>query len=169
MEGRILVESKLGEGSTFRFILPTLEADPSDLDEEIALGTIDFAKRLDGHILLVEDNKTNQMLMFALLEDLALEVDLAQNGIEAVEKFKEKKYDLILMDENMPQMGGIEATAIILEIERERRLEHTPIIALTANALATDRARFLEAGMDEFVAKPLDHEAFIRMLHSYLL
>ena len=169
MEGKITLESVLGEGSTFSFILPTLEAEASDMDEAIALGKINLEQILDGKILLVEDNKTNQMLMNILLGDLELEVDLAENGLEAVEKFKENKYDLILMDENMPKMSGIEATKIILELEKASGIEHTPIIALTANALATDRARFLAAGMDEFISKPIDHEAFIRILHSYLL
>ena len=169
MEGTIHVQSIVNKGSTFSFILPPLEAEASDMDEEIAVGKIDLAKSLDGNILLVEDNKTNQMLMNVLLGDLDLDVDLAENGLEAVVKFKEKKYDLILMDENMPKMSGIEATAIILELEKTSGVKHTPIIALTANALATDRAKFLAAGMDEFVSKPIDHEAFIRILHSYLL
>ncbi|MBC8236740.1 MAG: response regulator, partial [Helicobacteraceae bacterium] len=169
MEGKITLESALGEGSVFTFVLPSLEADASDMDEEIALGKINLEQILDGKILLVEDNKTNQMLMNVLLGDLELEVDLAENGLEAVEKFKENKYDLILMDENMPKMCGIEATKIILDLEKASGAKHTPIIALTANALATDRARFLAAGMDEFVAKPIDHEAFIRILHFYLL
>ena len=169
MQGRITVESELGKGSTFTFILPTLEVDPLDMNEEIALGKINLTQPLNGNVLLVEDNKTNQMLMNVLLGDLNLDVDLAKNGLEAVEKFKENKYDLILMDENMPKMSGIEATSIILELEKASGAKHTPIIALTANALATDRARFLAAGMDEFVSKPINHEAFIRVLHSYLL
>ena len=169
MDGYITVESVLGEGSTFSFTLPILEAEHTDIDEEISLGKIDLEKSLEGNILLVEDNKTNQMLMQVLLGDIDLDVDLAVNGLEAVEMFKEKKYDLILMDENMPKMSGIEATEIILELEKESGAKHTPIIALTANALATDRARFLDAGMDEFIPKPVDHEVFIRALHGYLL
>ena len=170
MEGEIAVESTLGEGSTFSFILPSLESDSQRIDEELTLGKIDLEKSLKGNkVLLVEDNKTNQMLMNVLLGDIDLDVDLAENGIEAVDAFKKKKYDLILMDENMPKMSGIEATKIILELEEEGDREHTPIIALTANALATDRARFLDAGMDEFISKPIDHEMFIRVLHSFLL
>ncbi len=169
MQGRITLTSILGEGSVFSFTLPTLKSDFPTIDAEISLSRIDLNKSLDGNILLVEDNKTNQMLMNVLLGDIDLKVDLAENGLEAVEKFKDKKYDLILMDENMPKMSGLEATKIILELEKESGVEHTPIIALTANALITDRARFLEAGMDEFISKPIDHEMFIRVLHSYLL
>lgn len=169
MDGRISVQSVLGEGSTFEFFLPLLEENHSDKVEDSFVEKIDLNKSLNGHVLLVEDNKTNQMLMNIVLGDLDLDVDLAQNGLEAVEKFKQNKYDLILMDENMPKMNGIEATRIILDAEKKENLKHTPIVALTANALATDRERFLKAGMDEFVAKPLDHESFVRVLHSFLL
>ncbi len=169
MNGTISVESKLDEGSKFSFCIPVLEAENLDHIEDISLGKIDIDKPLNGKVLLVEDNKTNQMLMNIILGDVDLDVDLAENGLEAVEMFKKNKYDIILMDENMPKMSGIEATKVILDIEEEKNLEHTPIIALTANALATDRARFLHAGMDEFVSKPIDHEVFIRVLHAFLV
>ncbi len=107
--------------------------------------------------------------MNIILGDLELDVDLAENGLEAVELFKKNKYDIILMDENMPKMSGLEATKIILDLEEENGVKHTPIVALTANALATDRAKFLGAGMDEFVSKPIDHEIFVRVLHAFLL
>jgi len=169
MDGEITVSSKLDEGSIFSFILPILEAEKEEYNKEIPLGKIDLNKKLVAKILLVEDNKTNQMLMNILLGDLGLDIDLAENGLEAVEKFKENKYDLILMDENMPKMSGIEATKIILDLEKQNNAVHTPIVALTANALATDRARFLSAGMDEFITKPIDNKNFIGILHSFLL
>jgi len=171
MEGHISVESTLGEGSKFSFTLPTLEVDSieSASNEDVPLKKVDLNKQLEAKVLLVEDNKTNQLLMNILLSDLGLDIDLAENGLEAVEKFKNNKYDLILMDENMPKMSGIEATSIILDLEKQSNLTHTPIVALTANALATDRAKFLAAGMDEFVTKPIDNEIFIRVLHSFLL
>ena len=169
MDGKISAKSVLNKGSTFSFSLPTLELEASDNIVDVALEKIDLNKQLNAKILLVEDNKTNQMLMNILLGDLGLDIDLAQNGLEAIEKFKEFKYDLILMDENMPKMNGIEATAIILDLEKKGNIKHTPIIALTANALVTDRAKFLAAGMDEFISKPIDHEIFVRTLHSFLL
>ena len=168
MEGKIEVESVLGEGSTFSFTLPLLEADDLNSDDT-AMKKINLKQKLSGDVLLVEDNKTNQMLMSIILEDLDLDVDIAENGLIAIEKFKTKKYDLIFMDENMPKMNGIEATKHILAIEKEKEIQHTPIIALTANALATDRERFLGAGMDEFISKPVDNEILVRALHSFLL
>ncbi len=170
MGGSISVESTLGEGSEFSFTLGMSES----LQDELYTShekskKIDINQQLDATVLLVEDNKTNQMLMNIILGDIGIKVDLAENGLEAVKKFETNKYDLILMDENMPKMSGIEATKIILNIENERKLEHTPIVALTANALVTDREKFLNAGMDEFVSKPIDHEAFIGVLHSFLL
>ena len=168
MEGRIEVKSVLGKGSKFSFVLPSIESDEEEKSENLLIEKIDLNQRLDAKVLLVEDNKTNQMLMNIVLGDLDIDVTLAENGLEAVEKFKESKYDLILMDENMPRMNGIEATKIILDIEEKEGLTHTPIVALTANALATDRAKFLGAGMDEFVSKPIDHELFVRVLHMFL-
>jgi len=169
MDGQISVTSILDEGSTFSFHLPVLVAESLEAEKEIELKKVDLEMPLKGKVLLVEDNKTNQMLMNIILGDLELDIELAENGLEAVEMFKNNKYDIILMDENMPKMGGIEATTIILDLEEENGVHHTPIVALTANALATDRAKFLNAGMDEFVSKPIDHETFIRVLHSFLL
>ncbi|MEN8147595.1 MAG: response regulator, partial [Campylobacterota bacterium] len=97
-----------------------------------------------------------------------LNVTIATNGAEAVEMFKDKKYDLILMDANMPVLNGIEATSQIIEIEKEKKLEHTPIIALTANALKGDRDRFLAAGMDEYLSKPIDNGKLLEALQLFL-
>ena len=169
MEGRIEVESTLGKGSKFSFTLPMIEEGIIESSNSVLLDKADLNQQIDAKVLLVEDNKTNQLLMNILLGDIGLSVDLAENGLEAVEKFKENKYDLILMDENMPKMSGIEATTIILELEKQNNAIHTPIVALTANALATDRQRFLSAGMDEFVSKPIDNKIFMGILHSFLL
>ena len=124
--------------------------------------------KLDAYILLVEDNIANQMFMKVVLEKIGLRYDIANDGLEAVEKFGLNKYDIILMDENMPNMGGIEATKNILKLEKEKNLKHTPIIALTANALKGDRERFLNSGMDEYITKPLNREKLIDILRGFL-
>ena len=126
-------------------------------------------ERLKGrHILLVEDNKANQMYMTLLLKKFGLEFDIADDGVEAVKAFEKNSYDLILMDENMPNLNGIEATKIILKIEKNKRSKHTPIIALTANALKGDRERFIEAGMDEYLTKPVNKSQLLEMFTKFM-
>jgi CheY-like chemotaxis protein len=105
-------------------------------------------------ILLAEDNAVNQKLMLHLLEKRGYTVTLAMDGLQAIEEYKHRSFDLILMDVQMPNMGGIEATETIrtAEIASGRR---TPIIALTAHAMKGDRERCLQAGMDDYLSKPI--------------
>jgi len=111
------------------------------------------------NILLVEDNLLNQRLVAFNLKKFNHTVVIANNGIEAIEKFNESKFDLILMDIMMPRMDGLQATIKIREIESTGRLEKkTPIIAITANAMNNDRDQCLSAGMDEFMTKPFNIE-----------
>jgi CheY-like chemotaxis protein len=98
-------------------------------------------------------------LQSILLSRMGFEVALASNGVEGIEAFSNANYDLILMDIQMPEMGGIEATKMIREIEQARYLKRTPIIAVTANALKGDRERYFEAGMDGYVSKPLSMDS----------
>ncbi|HMM10886.1 MAG TPA: response regulator [Bacteroidales bacterium] len=107
------------------------------------------------NILLVEDNELNQKFALAVLRKLGYQIDVAENGLVGLEKFKSKKYDIILMDIQMPEMNGIEATMAIRQIEAlEGANKHIPIIAVTAFALEQDRKNCTEAGMDDFLAKP---------------
>ncbi len=121
-----------------------------------------------GHVLIAEDNKTNQMLIKLLMMDYGITFKIANDGVEAVELFQKEHFDLVLMDENMPNMNGIEAVQQIRAYEEENKLLLTPIVALTANALQSDRERFLEAGMDGFVAKPIDNTLLEQELGKYL-
>jgi PAS domain S-box-containing protein len=166
MSGELKVESKVGEGSKFYFELPVKKCSINDEIDERSLES--KVTSLNGHVLIVEDNKTNQMLMSMILDDLNITYDIANDGAEAVIQNKITNYDLILMDENMPVMNGIEATTIIRENEKDEKLQHTPIIAVTANALVKDRDRFLEAGMDDYIAKPYTEEDILRVLKKYL-
>jgi CheY-like chemotaxis protein len=110
-------------------------------------------------ILLVEDNLLNQRIVLFSLKKYNHEVIIANNGLEAVEKFNEAKYDVILMDIMMPVMDGLEATVKIREVEKMNNTDkRTPIIALTANTMDNDRNTCLSYGMDEFMAKPFDIE-----------
>ena len=103
-----------------------------------------------------------------ILKKLKLTFDIANNGEEAVTAFKTEKYDLILMDENMPKLNGIEAAKQIISLEKKQMLEHTPIIALTANALKGDKEKFLEMGMDEYLTKPIDKVRLVEVLKKFL-
>lgn len=110
-------------------------------------------------ILLVEDNVLNQRIVLFSLKKFNHAVTIANNGLEAVEKFKEDNFDVILMDIMMPVMDGLEATTKIREVEECNRAEkRTPIIALTANTMDNDRTKCISYGMDEYLAKPFDIE-----------
>ncbi|MGB5964986.1 MAG: ATP-binding protein, partial [Sulfurimonadaceae bacterium] len=159
--GDLNVESKEGVGSEFFFFAPF--AISQEKDEKIEV-SVEKSKDLSGHTLLVEDNEANQMFIGIILRNAGLTYDTANNGVEAIEKFKTEKYKLILMDENMPKLNGIGATKAILQIEQERGLAHTPIIALTANALVGDRQLFIDAGMDDYLAKPLEPAQLIQKI-----
>ena len=162
--GELKVKSQLGVGSEFYFSIPVaigkniIQIDSNKTDSS-------FENKI---ALLVEDNKANQMFMKVVLNKLNLNFDIANDGLEAIEAFKSKKYDVILMDENMPNMNGIEATKYIREIEQTKNLLHTPIIALTANALKGDREKFLSKGMDEYMTKPVDKNILANLLSLFL-
>ena len=110
-------------------------------------------------ILLVEDNLLNQRIVTFSLKKFNYDVVIANNGVEAVEHFRAKKFDVILMDIMMPVMDGLEATVKIREFENINQIKkRTPIIALTANTMDNDRDKCISYGMDEFMAKPFDIE-----------
>ncbi|MBW6487770.1 ATP-binding protein [Sulfurimonas sp.] len=119
-------------------------------------------------VLVAEDNIINQKLIKRTLEDLGLNVTIANNGLDAFQKRKDGKFDLIFMDIQMPFLDGVEATAEILEWEHDYKQPHTPIVALTANALKGDREKFLAAGLDEYTTKPLVRAEIISMLNNFL-
>ncbi len=124
--------------------------------------------QFDGKILVAEDNIINQKLIKQILIKYGIEVELANNGLEAFEKIKDSHYDLILMDIQMPVMDGVEATHEIVNYEQEENLVHTPVVALTANALKGDRERFMEDGLDEYLAKPIESSELLFILKKFL-
>ena len=117
----------------------------------------------DISILLVEDNKLNQRLMESSLKRFGFKIDLANNGLEAVEKYQSynNKYDLIIMDIMMPVMDGLEASRQIRILEQKSK-QRIPIIALTANTFNADRERCLSYGMDEYISKPLNMDRLLK-------
>ncbi len=166
MGGKIHVASPPGQGSLFHFtlefLLPTQEEKTLYKDSDSSQPTLHYNKvEQNLTILLVEDNLVNQCLIQALLEDSGYTVDLAGNGLEAIEKLQKNKYNCILMDINMPVMDGLEATR---QIRKQKQYTDLPIIALTANPLSGSKKECLAAGMDDYLTKPVDLQEFIDML-----
>jgi signal transduction histidine kinase/ActR/RegA family two-component response regulator len=169
MGGKVGAESIAGKGSTFWFSVRLKLGMPNDARaaaEAAPLMRSVIRKQDDGHrILLVEDEPINREIAAAMLAELVHAVDTAENGFQAVEMASRQHYDLIMMDMQMPIMDGLEAT------RRIRRLPHgatTPIIAITANAFAEDKERCLEAGMNDFIAKPVNPEVLAASVARWL-
>jgi len=137
---------------------------PSNQTQEFPFQDIQF----EGKILVAEDNFINQKLIKQILLRYGVSVELANNGLEAFEKRKDEKYDLIFMDIQMPVMDGVEATHEIVNYEKEENIIHTPIVALTANALDGDRERFIDEGLDEYIAKPIETNELLFILKKFL-
>ncbi|MHB8899377.1 MAG: PAS domain S-box protein, partial [Thermoguttaceae bacterium] len=165
--GDITVSSKVGEGSTFRVSIPVGLAEPNRPAPQPARPTLSErtdAPRLDYRVLLVEDGPDNQRLLSYLLRKAGAEVVLAENGQLAVDKAQppQSPFDVILMDMQMPVMDGYEATRTL-----RRNGYHGPIIALTAHAMKHDRQECIDAGCDDYLAKPVDRATLLSLVARY--
>jgi len=160
MGGVIGVESTEGQGSVFWFTMLTRRGSRAAVvnSDRAQLPPVTQQKGpKGGRVLLVEDNMANQMVATLLLEKLGYLWDVAANGIEALDAIGRASYDIILMDCDMPQMDGFQATQEVRKREQKTGA-HVPIIAMTANAMQGDRERCLEAGMDDYMTKPISRE-----------
>ncbi len=191
MGGTIQIQSEPGQGSVFSFTirlgLPNADETPDIPDQTAALTNGPAKQRIDTlagcHVLLVEDNALNRDLALALLSELGISVEIAIDGREGVQRATTEPFDVILMDIQMPEIDGLEATRRIRHIEDEKlrevkdgnpsnipanRHSRIPIIAMTAHAMSGDRERSLKAGMDDHLTKPIDpamlREALLRWI-----
>jgi len=155
------IESELHKGSKFSFELKVDLVEQNNLSKkENQEVEINFANK---KILVAEDNKTNQMLIKILLDDMDIDVIIANDGIETENIFKKEKFDMILMDINMPNKNGIDA---MLDIKKLNKF--TPIIALTANATSGDKQKYIDFGFDDYLSKPIEMKNLIIVLNKYL-
>lgn len=176
MGGVIEVESEYGKGSRFFFTIEQTIIDPTPVSAVNYNGQKDNVTEKEAeclfiapeaHILLVDDNELNLVVAKELLKPLRMQIDTAENGLQAVKMVRGSQYDLVLMDHMMPVMDGIVATKTIRELPDEK-YKKLPIIALTANAMVDARKEFLNAGMNGFVAKPIDFTRICNQLKLWL-
>ncbi len=168
MGGVLGVNSAQGEGSQFWF---TADFQCSDKKPEsrIELAANKTILQLDAKILLVEDNLINQMVAQKMLEKVGLKPVLANNGVEALRQLDEQTFDLVLMDCQMPEMDGFDATREIRKLNiKAINQKLIPVVAMTANVMSGDRERCLEVGMNDYIAKPVQRERLESVLEKWL-
>ena len=170
MGGEINVESQPGKGSRFWFILPFITAQDSDAHQHSMVGS---ASQKDGkrdlssvHLLLVEDNDTNRLIARRYIERLGIQIDEAVDGQMALNKATEYRYDIIFMDVSMPVMDGLTATRHIRATNDHNAV--VPIIALTAHAMESDKQACFDAGMNDYLSKPIDESRMLAMFYRWL-
>ncbi|MBC7571580.1 MAG: response regulator, partial [Spirosoma sp.] len=163
--GSIRVQSRVGQGSTFIVRIPYTRATVADAPDTRHKGPSATGKLAIGHLLVVEDNLMNQTYIGSLLTKWKIPFTLAANGKQAVEEAKKQRFDIILMDIQMPIMDGYEATVAIRSAHNPN--QHVPIIALTASAMLSNKSVAIEVGMNDFLTKPFEPAQLMSMLERY--
>lgn len=170
MGGGITVQSQLGKGSVFRFSVQLAAPAPTTTQQENPCISPSLANFSNLHVLLVEDNMINQEVMIAILKNLKINLSVANDGLDALTilaRNQSATFDLILMDCQMPNLDGYEATRRIRAGDAGEQINKIPIVALTANTMNSERERCLEAGMSEYLTKPIDIDALKSILAKY--
>ena len=172
MGGTLTVESTVGKGSVFRFTIPfaiSTEEDES-LSTNVNLGQSDILRlknRRALQILLVEDVRINILVATGMIRAMGHEVSVAENGVQALEKLQQNDFDVVLMDCQMPMMDGYECVRQLRLPDSKVRDPNIPVIAMTANAMSGDREKCLDAGMDDYISKPIDQNILAEKLMEY--
>jgi len=174
MGGYIAVQSEIGHGSSFSFSLtfatavaPVLSVSATNTLQSKNLQSLRNSWQ-GAHILLAEDTATNQEVMKAMLHGFGCDVDIVVNGAQALDVLKGSHYDLVLMDCQMPEMDGFEATRLFREYEKHQGLPRVPVVAVTASVLNDERAACLASGMDDVLAKPFKRKELAVTLERWL-
>jgi signal transduction histidine kinase/ActR/RegA family two-component response regulator len=168
MGGEIRVDSKVGEGTRFEVELDIEAAEKLPIRRPPRGSPDVLISSLSSHILVVEDTPVNQQLALKLLTKAGFSVTIAANGKIALDLYATQKFGLLLMDIQMPVMNGLEATRRIRELEARAGSAHTPIIAMTANAMQSDCDACLASGMDDFIAKPFRADEMLATIRRYI-
>ena len=162
MNGSMGMESTVGEGTTFWLTIPVTAARRPEV--KVARRTVSETADAPFRILLVEDNVVNQQVAKRMLDRAGATVVLAEDGLDAIERFSAERFDLVLMDCHMPRMDGYEATLRLRAIEKTTNVSPTPVVALTANVQPQDVEACLECGMNQVLAKPVRRDELLELL-----
>lgn len=173
MGGDIFLSSEAGNGSTFTVLLPmkivSRGSSKKESNDNAKLNDkIRAALSGESRILMVEDYEGNVVVLSYILEDIGVDFDVANTGAEAVQLWNERHYDVVLMDIQMPEMDGFTATREIRRTEKQNKIDHTPIIGMTAHALVGDKDKCIDAGMDSYLPKPIVESDLKREILKYL-
>jgi PAS domain S-box-containing protein len=173
MGGDITVESQIGEGSEFTVILPIADhkiisnVNDEGLKQKLT-NRLRSAIKDEQRALIVEDYEGNIVILSFMMDEIDLNYDIAKNGQEALDLWREKHYDVILMDVQMPVMDGLTATKSIRDMELKNKLPETPIIGMTAHALVEDKEKCIDSGMTDYLSKPLDSDLLKEKIFKYI-
>jgi CheY-like chemotaxis protein len=167
MRGKIWAESQEGKGSDFHF---TCVLEKSVEEDSLSATRVNNIEDCAGEnvlkLLIVEDDEVSKIVIENLASRKGWEVILAENGKEAIDAYREQGFNVVLMDVQMPIFDGYKATRVIRPLENQKGI-HTPIIAMTAYALAGDREKCLESGMDDYLSKPIDADKFYATVEKW--